>query len=69
VDLRAVSFISSIGIRALVVGAKAQRTLGGSMALVAAPNGSVARILATTGVDLIIPTYSDIAAADKAVLG
>jgi anti-anti-sigma factor len=68
-DLTDVSFISSIGIRALVVSAKAQLGVGGSMALVVAPDSSVARILATTGVDLIIPTFADIHAADQAVLG
>lgn len=68
-DLTAVSFISSIGIRALVVGAKVQQKLGGNMALVIAPDSSVARILATTGLDLIVPTFFDAAAADKAVLG
>jgi anti-anti-sigma factor len=67
-DLTAVTFISSIGIRALVASAKAQQRLGGKMAVTVAPNSNIARILATTGVDLIIPTFSDAAEADRAVL-
>ncbi|HEX8963527.1 MAG TPA: STAS domain-containing protein [Rhodocyclaceae bacterium] len=68
-DMSAVSFISSIGIRALVVNAKVQHALGGKLVVQAAAGGSVARILETTGVDLIVPVFFDAAAAEAAVLG
>ncbi|MGE5466041.1 MAG: STAS domain-containing protein [Ignavibacteria bacterium] len=68
-DLTAVSFISSIGIRALVTSAKSREQRGGKLALVVAGDSNIARILETTGVDLIIPMFANAAEADAAVAG
>jgi anti-sigma B factor antagonist len=69
VDLSSVSFLSSIGIRALVGSAKAQQQRGGRMVLVVEANSSVAKTLETTGIDALIPMFTDSVEAEKAALG
>jgi anti-anti-sigma factor len=59
VDLSRLSFLASIGIRSLVVNAKALRQRGGSMALLN-PQPLVAQVLKTAGIDLVIPTFQDL---------
>lgn len=68
VDLTAVDFLSSIGIRALVGNAKAQQQRGGRMVLVVGVGSSVAKSLETTGIDALIPMFGDMAEAEKAAL-
>lgn len=68
VDLSAVSFLASIGIRAIITNAKALQARGGRMVLVVGDNVTVAKTLETTGIDALIPMFSDAASADKAVL-
>lgn len=62
VDLSLVSFLASIGIRTLVVNAKALRRRGGRMALVN-PQPLVAHVLRTAGIEILIPTFNDLTLA------
>lgn len=68
VDLTAVTFLSSIGIRAIVGNAKAQQHRGGRMVLLVGENGPVAKTLEATGIDTLIPTFADATEAEKAAL-
>ena len=64
VDLSAVSFLSSYGIRLLLVGAKAVNGCGGKLAIVC-PDKNVLKVLNTAGTDALIPIFeTDTAAAD-----
>ena len=62
VDLSNVTFIASIGIRTLIVSAKAQKLRGGSMVLYK-PNDQVEEVLRATGIQAIIPIAHDLDAA------
>jgi anti-sigma B factor antagonist len=62
VDLSRVSFLASIGIRTLVINAKALRQRGGSMALFS-PQPLVAEVLKTAGIEMVIPTFDDLGMA------
>ena len=62
VDLQGVSFIGSMGLRALVAPARAIKGRGGKMAL-CGPNEMVAKVLKTSGIDTLIPVYHDVATA------
>jgi anti-anti-sigma factor len=62
VDLSEVSFLASIGIRTLVINARAQSLRGGVMAL-ANPQPVVAEVLKMAGIDTIIPVYPDVDSA------
>ena len=55
VDMTAVNFLSSIGIRALVSNAKAQQQRGGRMVLLVEAGSPVEETLTTTGIDALIP--------------
>ncbi len=66
VDLSGVNFLSSYGIRVLLVAAKIANGKGGQMVIVC-PNQSVARILKIAGADTLIPTFQDEAAATAAL--
>ena len=68
VDLSAVRFLASVGIRALVASAKAVQQRGGKMALVVAQGSSVAMSLEATGVDTLIPVFAHSHAAEQAAL-
>jgi anti-anti-sigma factor len=68
VDLSAVSFLASIGIRAIITNAKALQQRGGRMVLFVGDNATVAKTLETTGIDALIPMFSDFAAAEQAAL-
>lgn len=67
-DLSQVSFLASIGIRSLLLNAKALRRRGGTMVLFK-PQPMVAKVLSTTGVDELIPMFEDLAAAKAAASG
>ena len=62
VDLAAVTFLASIGIRVLV---KAARTIGSKKGrlVVFSPTDDARRVLRSTGIDTIIPVVADQAAA------
>lgn len=66
VDLSEVSFLASIGIRTLVINARAQLQRGGSIAL-ASPQPHVAEVLKMAGIDTIIPVYPDVDSAFSAL--
>lgn len=62
VDLDAVDFLTSYGIRALMLTAKALRARGGRMVLLS-PNALVRRVLETAGVDTMIPVFDSLSEA------
>jgi len=66
VDLSAVSFLASIGIRSLIANAKALQTRGGKMVLLVRDNPSVTMTLEITGIDALIPMFADAALAEQA---
>ena len=68
VDLLSVSFLASIGIRALLTSAKAVQERGGRMVLLVDGSSSVLMSLKATGVNELIPVFQDAAAAEKAAL-
>ncbi len=62
VDLEKVSFIGSMGLRTLIVPARAVKSKGGKMAIYG-PNALVTEILKTSGLDTVVPVYHDYQAA------
>ncbi len=66
VDLSSVSFLASIGIRTLLLGAKAVQRRGGVLILLN-PVPEVERVLEVTGVTDLMPIYRDADAAQAAV--
>jgi len=68
VDLTAISFLASIGIRALISNAKALQQRGGKMVLFVGDNASIIKTLETTGIDTLIPVVTDAALADTIAL-
>jgi anti-sigma B factor antagonist len=66
VDLSGVSFLGSLGIRTLMVGAKTVASKGGKMVLLA-PLPEVASVLKTARIDLLIPVLYERDAAIAAV--
>jgi anti-anti-sigma factor len=62
VDLAGVSFLASIGIRTLLLGAKAVQRRGGQFILLN-PVDQVERVLETMGVTDLMPIYRDSEAA------
>lgn len=68
VDLTAVSFLASIGIRELITCAKALEQRGGRMVLCVGDNATVAKTLEVTGIDSLIPMFAATTEADQAAL-
>jgi anti-sigma B factor antagonist len=68
-DISAVDFLASIGIRELIAVAKVLRQRGGKMVLFVGANAQVTKTLEVTGIDQLIPTFSDLAAAEREALG
>ena len=66
VDLSKVSFLASMGIRTLITAAKALRERGGKMILFS-PDMMVAKVLKTSGTDMLIPVYYDLGLARNAL--
>lgn len=66
VDMSAVDFLASIGIRTLMLNGKAVGQRGGKMVLLK-PEPGVAKVLRTAGVDALLPIYEDLEAARAAV--
>jgi anti-sigma B factor antagonist len=62
VDMRYVDFLASLGMRTLVMTAKALSLKGGKMIL-CAPQAGVEKALRTAGIDTIIPIVNDDEAA------
>jgi anti-sigma B factor antagonist len=61
-DMQAVSFLASIGLRSLVIPARMIKSQGGRVVLFG-PNQMVERVLKTSGIDTVIPLYHDFSAA------
>ena len=59
VDMSAVPFMSSIGIRALLINAKAVGKRGGKLVLLN-PEQNVRKVLETSGIDQLIPISNDL---------
>jgi anti-anti-sigma factor len=68
IDLSAVRFLASVGIRVLVACAKAVQQRGGTLVLVVAQGSSVSMSLEATGVDELIPVFTNNTDAAHAAL-
>jgi len=68
VDLSMVSFLASIGIRALISNAKSLQQRGGRMVLHVGANEGVSKTLSATGIDTLIPMFREAADAERAAL-
>ena len=68
VDLSAVRFLASIGIRALLVSAKAVQERGGRMVLVVNEGSTVNMSLKATGIDELIPIFNNTSDAERAAV-
>ena len=66
VDLEQVSFLASIGIRTIVIGAKTIKSKGGHMVLLK-PTPDVEKVLTVSGIDTIITILHDLDSAVSAV--
>ena len=66
VDLTGLSFLASIGIRAVLSNAKIVQQNGGRMVLLVGGNSAVTKTLEATGIDALIPMFADAAEAEKA---
>lgn len=66
VDLSKVSFIGSMGLRSLILPARAIKGRGGKIVL-CNPNENVAQVLKTSGIDALLPVYHDLDAAAAAL--
>jgi anti-anti-sigma factor len=67
VDLSGVDFLASLGIRVLLMGARAVKNKGGKLVLLS-PGDNVKSVLATAGTDALLPVFFDRDAAVAAVL-
>jgi len=65
-DLTEVTYLSSMGIRSIVMGSKTCRLRGGKLVLLS-PKGNVAQVLTIAGIGTLVPIYSEIDAAILAV--
>ena len=61
-DMQNVSFLGSMGLRALVAPARAIKGRGGKM-VIFGPNEMVEKVLKTSGVDAMIPIHHDLPSA------
>jgi len=62
VDLQKVSFLGSMGLRALLAPARAIKSRGGKVVLFG-PNEMVAKVLQTSGIDTLIPVHHELESA------
>lgn len=67
-DLGGLSYISSAGLRVLLLGAKSARAKGGKAVICSAP-AAIAEVLKMSGFDKVIPLLSDPAAAQAQLAG
>jgi anti-sigma B factor antagonist len=67
VNLAGVSFLASIGLRTLLSTARAQSQRGGKLVLAAA-DPLVRKVIETSGIDQLIPTYASVDEARAALL-
>lgn len=62
IDLQKVTFLGSMGLRSIVLPARAVHSRGGKVVLFA-PNEMVESVLKTSGIDSLLPIHHDLAAA------
>jgi anti-anti-sigma factor len=62
VDLQKVSFLGSVGLRALVIPARAIKGRGGKMVLYG-PNEMVEKVLKMSGADALVPVHHELQSA------
>ncbi len=62
IDLQKVEFLGSMGLRSIVIPARAVHSRGGKVVLFA-PTEMVASVLKTSGIDSLLPIHHDLAAA------
>jgi anti-sigma B factor antagonist len=62
VDLQAVAYLGSIGLRSLVMPARAIKSRGGKVVLFG-PSEMVEKVLKTSGIDTLIPVHRDLQTA------
>jgi anti-anti-sigma factor len=67
IEMSGVSFLASMGIRALIITAKSVRTRRGRLVILGADE-NIALTLQTAGVDGLIPLFTDFESARSAVL-
>ena len=67
-DLSAVTFLVSFGLRELITNAKLIQQRGGRMVIFVGDNKAVYKTLETTGIASLIPTFTDAEQADRAAL-
>jgi anti-anti-sigma factor len=65
-DLQGVSFLASMGLRSLVIPARAIKRRGGRVVLFG-PNEMVGKVLKTSGIDTVIPIHYDLSSALEAL--
>ena len=68
VDLSAVKFLASIGIRALITCAQTVQRRGGKMVLVVSDSSTVMLSLEATGVNELIPVFRNTEQAERAAV-
>lgn len=68
VEMSGVTFLASIGIRTLLISAKAVSSRGGKMVLLN-PDSNVTNILEMAGIDMLIPIYRSLEEAQSAIAG
>lgn len=66
VDLSAVSFLASIGIRMLIMAARGKQGRGGRL-LLASAQPVVKKVLITAGIDQLIPMHDDLESARRSL--
>jgi anti-anti-sigma factor len=66
IDMAPVTFLASMGIRTLIMGAKAMQKKGGRVAIFG-PNPEVEKVLVGSGIDTLIPVLPDLESALIAV--
>jgi anti-anti-sigma factor len=68
VDLSSLKFLASLGIRALLISAKAVEERGGKMVLVVGTNSQVAMSLEATGLSELLPMFKSEGEAERAAV-
>ena len=68
INLSGVRFLASVGIGVLISSAKVVQLRGGKLAVVVARGSTVSMSLEATGVDELIPVFTDSREAEAAVL-
>jgi anti-sigma B factor antagonist len=66
IDLAQVDYLASMGMRAIIMGAKAATVRGGKLVLLS-PGAAVEEVLTMAGIDQLIPIYRDLTEATLAL--